>query len=160
MSQETRDYVEKKIVRPVWNATFRFKDEKPKYKKQTQFLTCIDPESLKILKIYESIQEMEYDTDTKNLQPILNRYFKGLYKKPTICEYIVVPFYRKELRYSLEEFKETISKRAIDRVLNMKMQKIKDKVYSNNYESKKAYYSVFNTILKTFTNNTEYEINF
>ncbi len=160
MSQETRDYVEKKIVRPVWNATFRFKDEKPKYRKQTQFLTCIDPESLKILKIYESIQEMEYDTDTKNLQPILNRYVKELYKKPTFCEYIVVSFYRKELLYSLEEFKETISKRAIDRVLNMKMQKIKDKVYSNNYESKKAYYSVFNTILKTFTNNTEYEINF
>ena len=160
MSTEAREYIENKIIRKVWDATFRQDDQKPNYTKQTQFLVCIDPETLGIVKIYESIQEMEYDTESVNLQPILNKYFKGLYKRPTVCGFIMVPFYRKELRHSLSQFKEVINERAIDRVLNMKMQMVRDKVYSKNYQAKKAYYSIFNTILLTYTNNTDYEIKF
>lgn len=160
MSTEAREYIENKIIRKVWDATFRQGGEKPNYTKQTQFLVCIDPETLGIEKIYESIQEMEYDTESVNLQPILNKYFKGLYKRPTVCGFIVVPFHRKELRHSIEKFQEVINMKAIDRVLNMKMQMVRDKVYSKNYQAKKAYYSVFNTILSTYTNNTDYEIKF
>lgn len=158
MSKEVREYVEEKIIRDVWDATFRSEEEKPNYTKQTQFLACINPENLEIIKIFESITEMEHNTGSINLQPILNKYFKGLYKRPTICEYIVVPFYRKDLRHSIPEFREVISERAIDRVLNMRLQQIEGKIYNKSHEAKKAYYEIFNTILKTYTNKTKYEI--
>jgi hypothetical protein len=160
MSQELREYIEEKVVRKLWDATFRLADDKPVYTKQTQLLICINPITLELEKVFESIPEMEYDLQKVNLQPILNKYFKGKYKSPTICDYVVVPFARKHLRMQTDEFQNMIKEKAIDSILKKQHQEIGNMIHTKSYEAKKAYFGIFNTIIQTYTNKTNYEIKF
>ena len=156
-------YVEKKIKRPYWKTLPREVRKHPIYTPQTQFLACIDPNSYKLVKIFESIAEMQYDTNQKNLQPKLNRYFKNHYKNgdPTICNWIVVPFKKHEMEdITLEQFHDMIKKRAIDKIIFCQMNRVKDNIESFTDEEKEKMFQFFAAAENPHPKAFDYEIQF
>jgi hypothetical protein len=140
MENKATTYVEKKITRSYWKTLPRVVGKHPFYTPQTQFLACIDPNSYNLVKIFESIVEMEYETNQKNLQPKLHRYFKNQHGKngsPTVCNWIVVPFKKNEMEdVTLEDFQNMIRNRAAEKIIYCQMTRIKDNMESFDNEEK------------------------
>ena len=95
------EYVEKKRrKRRNWRT---IKKERKKHfmypEAPRHLLAAIDPITLKVVEMFDGIKEMEFATNRRNLQPILNRYFKGEFGKngsPTVCDWIMVRFEAEE----------------------------------------------------------------
>jgi hypothetical protein len=152
-------YIEKKTKKKNWNTIPREKKEHFMFKPKPQYLACIDPNTYKVLKIFESITDMEKDTNSRNLQPILHRYFINNRGTPTICNWIVVKFKREEMEdISMEEFQKLINKRAIDKIIFIQLQRIRENIDSFTQEEKEKIFQFNNNVEHPNPKAINYEI--
>ena len=154
-------YITKK-VKKNWNTIPREKKEHFMFTPKPQYLACIDPNNYKLVRMFESITDMEKDTNQRNLQPILHRYFRnnnGKNGTPTICNWIVVRFKKEELEdTTMEDFQALISKRAIDKIIFLQLQRIRDNIESFTQEEKEKVFKFLNNVESPNPKAIDYEI--
>ena len=151
MKKELEKYIRK---RKYWRTKPREVNDHPIFRPKAKPLACIDPNTYKLIKIFDSIRDMEYDTNTKNLQPILYRYLRNKHGKngtPTIMNWIVVDFTEEEINdMSQEDFQELIKKKAIDKIIFAQLQRIRNNIESFTKEEKQIIFNFLDTIDKNF----------
>jgi len=134
-------FINKKVNKKRnWSVQEKEKKEHFMFKPKPQYLVCLEPSNYTIVQMFESITQMEKDTNRRHLQPLLNKYFKGQLGKsgsPLICNWIVVKIQKEELiDISIEDLQVIVRKRAIDNILFMQMQRIRDNMDAFTHQDK------------------------
>ena len=157
-----KDYVEKKAKAKHWRTKDRVVKFHPKWgDPKTQFLACIDPNSYKLIRVFTSIANMEYDTNSRNLQMKLYRYFRDHEGKGalTICNYIVVAFKEEDMEnVSLEQFHKHIKDLALNKILLIQTRRIIENLEVFTTKDKNRIFKLMEAIEHPGTKLDDYEI--
>lgn len=101
---------------------------------------AIDPNTYQIVRIFKGVYELEFATNRKNLQPLLHKYTRNQLGKsgsPLLCGWIVVQLDDSELEgKSLEQLQKIVQRKAIDKILMIQMQRIRDNLISFTQKEK------------------------
>lgn len=151
INKDVEQLVKKKTKRKIWKSIEpRNPGEVLGFVPAPKYLACIDPNTYKLVRFFESVLEMQHDTNIKNLQPILYRYLRNTHGKngtATIGNWIVVEFMKEEMEdKTLEEFESMIFNKAIDKILFVQMQRVRENINTFTTEEKKKIFRFLNNV--------------
>lgn len=162
MENKVKEFVKTKVKRKNWRVKPREKKEHFMFKPTPQYLACLDPNTFALVKVFESIVEMEYDTNKRNLQPILHRYFRNKHGKngtPTICNMIIVRFKKEEMEdTTLEAFNQMLINRALDKIVFIQTERIRKNIGSFTNEEKEKLYKLLKIVESPVSKAEDYEL--
>ncbi len=143
---EAKEYVRRKrwkTIPEVRKKHYQFDSEGNK-----QNLIAIDPNTYQIARIFRGVYELEFATNRKNLQPILHRYTRNILGKsgsPLLCEWIIIKIDDSELEgKSREDLQKIVQRKAIDKIVMLQMQRIRDNLKSFTQKEKELIFNFLN----------------
>lgn len=148
-----KENVKEYVKRKRW--TIKAKKVQKPFHDSGKLFVAIDPNTYKIVKFFKTIRELEHATNRKNLQPLMYKYLRndlGKSGSPLICGWIMVQYEEEEAEdKSMEEFQELIKRKAIDKILMMQLQRIRDNLISFTQGDKET---IFKFLANTESPNT------
>jgi len=153
--------VKKYVKRKNWRTISKV-DLSISYPGAYQF-AAIDPTTYKFVKTFGSIRELEHATNRKNLQPLLHKYVRNILGKsgsPLFCGWILVPITDKDLKAkTLDDFQQIIQKKAIDKIIMMQLQRIRDNLDVFTYKDKEKIFKFLSNVEDPNPNAINFKIN-
>jgi len=126
----------KYIKRKRWSTIPKEKKKHFKFDSEgaKQNLIAIDPNTYQIVRIFRGVYELEFATNRKNLQPLLHKYIRNKLGKagsPLLCGWIIVKIDDSDLENkSLEQLQKLVQRKAINKIVMIQMQRIRDNLKS------------------------------